>query len=61
MNPQSRSLIPFGLPIDVGRSRKMIKQSFIVFVEALLMSLVVLYLAEFFGLAFVREAGGHFV
>ena len=39
----------------------MIKRSLIVFVEALLIALLVLYLAEFLGLRLVLEAGGHIV
>ena len=37
----------------------MIKRSLTVFVEALVISLIFLYLTEFLDLAFVREAGGH--
>ena len=43
------------------KSRKMIKRSLIVCAEALVISLIVLYLTEFLDLAFVREAGGHVV
>jgi len=39
----------------------LIKRSLIVFFEALLISLFVLYLTEFLGLRLVSEAGGHIV
>ena len=39
----------------------MIKRSLILFFEALLISLLVLYLTEFLGLRLVTEAGGHIV
>ena len=35
-----------------------IKRALIVFAEALLISLIVLYLTAYFDLPFVREAGG---
>jgi hypothetical protein len=38
-----------------------IKRGFIVFVEAVLISLVLLYLAEYFDVRFVSEAGGRVV